>query len=162
MNRIVLLAGISAAAALAQTQNNITINTTSPLPMGYVGVPYQLTFTATTNPPNQPVTWSISSDIGPPSGLTLASNGNLFGTPSAGTAGQYVFTVSAGFTNVGTANIPSASARFSITIGTPQISIFTPTTLPVGFVGQSYAVTLQATSVPSLGITCSPTIPVQG
>ncbi len=43
-----------------------------------------------------------------------------------------------------------------------QITVLTPTTLTGGIVGQPYIQSLQATSVPNLGITWSPTVPLQG
>lgn len=148
----------AAAGAFAQ---GVTINTTSPLPTGYVGVPYLVAFSATTNPPGQTVTWSINSDLGePPPGLTMSATGNFGGTPSAGSAGTYTFTVTAQFTLVGATNIPATNMKFTVTVATPQITVTTPSTLPSGFVGQPYSQLLQATSVPNLGITWLPTIPV--
>ncbi len=57
---IVFIAALLAGAMGVYSQTPpITITTTSPLPSGYEGVTYLLTFTAATNPPNQPVIWSI-------------------------------------------------------------------------------------------------------
>jgi large repetitive protein len=156
---VALLAG--AVGAFSQTAPPITITTTSPLTPGYAGVPYQLTFSATTNPSGQTVVWSIArGSTNPPSGITLSSTGSLAGTPAAGSAGSYTFTVQAQVANL-TAEI-STTQTFTLNIATPEITVLTPSTLPVGFVGQPYSQTLQATSVPSLGITWSPSIPVQG
>lgn len=59
------------------------------LPAGFVGAAYSFTFTGT-NGTGQP--WSISSGS-LPSGLTLSTAGVLSGTPAAGSAGTYTFTV---------------------------------------------------------------------
>jgi hypothetical protein len=151
-----LLAG--AMGALAQTPP-VTITTTSPLPAGYVGVPYQLTFSATTTPANQTVTWSIlKGSNNPPSGLTLSSSGSLAGTPAAGSTGAYTFTVEAQVN--GETAVFSTTQAFTMNILASQITVVTATTLPTGFVGQTYTQTLQATSVPNLGITWSPSVPM--
>ncbi len=161
MNLRVIVALLASAVGAFSQPAPITITTTSPLPSGYAGVPYQLQFSATTSPSGQTVVWSIArGSTNPPSGITLSSTGSLSGTPAAGSAGSYAFTVQAQLSNP-TAVI-STTQTFTLNIATPQITVLTPSPLPVGFIGQPYSQTLQATSVPSLGITWSPSTPVQG
>ena len=61
-------------------------------PVGTTGVPYSIKFRAVEEPPCQPGedTWHIINDA-PPTGLTLAQDGTLSGTPTqAGTFGFWV------------------------------------------------------------------------
>ena len=68
----------------------VTITTSSPaLPEGVSGSQYSQTFSAAAGV--SPYTWSSTGTL--PPGLTLGSNGNLSGTPTAG--GAYNFTVRA-------------------------------------------------------------------
>ncbi|MBI5021694.1 MAG: putative Ig domain-containing protein [Ignavibacteriales bacterium] len=71
-----------------------------------------------------------------PSGITLASNGNLSGTPSV--KGQFIFTVTA--TDL---NSCVGSREYTFTIDCPAITL-TPTTLPKDTVGKLYSQTITA------------------
>jgi large repetitive protein len=82
--------GATAAETFSLTVNGgVTISTTT-LPAAPVGVPYSQTITATGGTGSY--TFSITSGA-PPSGLTLAANGVLSGTPTA--TGSFSFTVTA-------------------------------------------------------------------
>jgi hypothetical protein len=58
------------------------VATTSTLPVGHVGVPYQYALSATGGTP--PYSWSLESGS-PPQGLVLASSGFVFGIPVTAT-----------------------------------------------------------------------------
>ncbi len=131
-----------ATGAFAQS---VLITTTSPLPTGYVGVSYVDQLTAITNPPNQALTWTLPTSqaaLAPP-GITLAANGNYFGTPTQG--GTYTFTIAAFYGSPST-QVITGSQQFSINIIQPQIAITTSTTLASGVIGQSYSATFTATN----------------
>ena len=132
----------AATAAFAQ---NVMITTTSPLPTGYVGVSYVDQLTAITNPPNQTLTWTFPGNnaaLAPP-GITLAANGNYFGTPTQG--GTYTFTIAASYGNP-SSQIITGTQQFSINIIQPQITITTSTALVSGVIGQSYSTTFTASN----------------
>jgi hypothetical protein len=76
-------ASASATANLSITVSSlVTITTPSPLPSGAVNAPYSVNLEAVGG--TQPYTWTqISGTL--PSGLTLAANGALSGTPAAST-----------------------------------------------------------------------------
>ncbi len=111
---------------------NAVIATTSPLPGGVVGVGYTNTFAATGGA--TPYSWSITS--GSVSGLSLATNGILSGTPAA--AGTNIFTVqladSIGFIT---------NKQFTLVIVTTAPSI-TTSSLSNGVIGTAYSITLTA------------------
>src|SRR5580658_1241653 len=65
---------------------------TTTIPQGSVNTPYYSTLQAIGGTP--PYTWSQTSGVPMPPGLTLSSGGTFAGTPTqAGTFGPYVFTV---------------------------------------------------------------------
>ena len=127
MSRGTISVALLVAAASGAFAQSVTITTPTTLPTGYVGVSYLLTppFAATTNPPNQTLTWSLapSNVSNPPPGITLAANGNFFGTPT--TAGTYSFIVAAQF---GGASGPPIVGTQTIldNIVQPQITITAP------------------------------------
>ena len=96
----------SAAVAVNPNQGQQLQITTSSLPPGQQGSSYSDAFAATGG--TQPYSWSVSSGK-LPSGLTLNSNGNLSGTPTAN--GTFEFSVMATDAKQGTAN-----ASFSVTV----------------------------------------------
>jgi hypothetical protein len=121
-----------AAAALAIT--------TTTLPAGTVGQPYNRAVQASGGTP--PLTWSISAGT-LPAGLGLNSTtGAISGTPT--TAGTSSFTV-----RVADARGQADTQALSITIGTtpppPNPPAITTTSLPAGTVGQTYNQPVQAT-----------------
>ena len=111
----------------------LVIGTTS-LPAGTVGVPYSQPLSATGGTP--PYTWQLTGGSLPP-GLTLASSGNVSGTPTA--ASSFTFQV-----KVSDSQQASATGSFTIRI-TPAALVITTSSLPAGTVGTSYTATLAAT-----------------
>ena len=106
-----------------------TILTISPttLPSGTAGVPYSQTLTTAGG------TGTITVDIttgSPPSGVTLASTGDLSGTPTK--TGTFPFTVTATDSTNNT-----GSQAYSLQIACPTITVG-PTTLPTGTAGTPY------------------------
>lgn len=71
-----------------------------------------------------------------PTGLTLAANGQITGTPTA--SGNFAFTV-----QVRDANGQTGTANLTLTVGVPVLTV-TPTTLPAAAQGLAYNQTLTA------------------
>jgi hypothetical protein len=112
--------------------------TTSSLPNGEVGVSYNATLAATGG--ILPYSWSpVSGNL--TGGLILSQDGNISGTPEAGTAGDYTFTV-----KVSDNGTPSKNDTkgYTITIAEAGALIITTTGLPDGTVGTGYNTTLNA------------------
>ncbi len=103
--------------------------TTPSLPGGGVGIAYSQTLTASGGV--SPYTWSIASGS-LPNGLSLSSNGQITGTPTA--TGTSSFSVKV--TDSETPTAQSATANLSITISNP-LQIIT-SGLPVGVVNTPY------------------------
>ncbi len=109
---------------------------TSSLPNGTVGTIYSETLEATGG--TFPYTWSQTSGGSMPPGVSLASNGIFNGTPTApGTFGPYVFKVT---DNAGTT---ASSPSLSIIVSAAALTV-TTSSLPEGYVGSNYSITLQA------------------
>ena len=109
--------------------------TTTTLPGGTVGVPYNATLQATGGTP--PYAWSLDSGS-LPAGLTVnSSTGAITGTPTA--AGTSPFTA-----KVTDSATQSDTQPLSIAVVVAPL-VITSTTLPAGTVGTSYSVTLAAT-----------------
>ncbi|WP_158225402.1 putative Ig domain-containing protein [Rhizobium sp. 11515TR] len=132
--------GTSAPAivSVAISAPTITISPASDgLPGGVAGTAYSQTITASGG--TGPYSFSQTGTL--PTGLVLSSAGNLSGTPTA--AGSFNFTIVATDSSTG-AGAPFTAARaYSITIGSPTITI-TPATLPGGTAGIAYSQTLTA------------------
>jgi uncharacterized repeat protein (TIGR01451 family) len=136
----------------AMTVASFTVNVTCPsitvspetLPNGQVGSSYNQTITAA--PAGGNYTFAVTSGALPP-GLSLASNGNLTGTPT--TTGTYSFTVTA--TGFGSC---TSSRNYSITIGCPTITINT-TSLPNTSRGALYNQTISVSPPGSYTFTIS-------
>ncbi len=107
--------------------------TTTSLPDGATGQPYQAQLAASGGEP--PYTWSVTQGSLPP-GLTLSNDGVISGTPTAG--GSFPFTV-----QVTDAVSNTASANLSISVTTGAL-VITTTSLPQGTVSVAYAATLGA------------------
>ena len=112
------------------------ISTSSPLPPGLGGNPYNVKIQASGG--TTPYSFTLASGA-PPAGLTLQSDGTLSGVPS--TAGSFLFSVMA--TDSTTPTPQTQIKPLAITI-TPPLSIST-SSLPRGLVGTSYAQSLLAT-----------------
>jgi len=111
----------------------LTIATTSPLPIGVAGTFYSFQILA--SGPSQ-INWSVVSGTSPP-GLVLTSAGSLVGTPTA--SGVYQFTAQA----AGGSPPQSAMRAFQITINR-SLTITTPAVLPFAILANPYSVSLQA------------------
>ena len=111
----------------------LSISTAS-LPDGVVKVAYAAKVAATGGTP--PYSFALSSGASLPPGLTLASTGDISGTPT--TAGAYTFGI-----NVFDATQKTASQTFKVTIN-PALA-FTTTSLPAGTRGKSYSASIGAT-----------------
>ncbi|MFD0894868.1 DUF11 domain-containing protein [Luteolibacter ambystomatis] len=119
-----------------------------------VGTAGSFSFTATGIP--GPITFSTLSTL--PSGVTLASNGTLSGTPAAGSGGVYTLSVTA--TN---AVSPDATQTFTLTVNeAPVITSANSTTFTAGSAGTftvttghiyPTAVTLSSTGTLPSGVT---------
>jgi uncharacterized protein (TIGR03437 family) len=100
------------------------------LPNGMVSTPYSQTLPASNG--NPPYSWSLLGGA-LPAGLSLASTGTVFGTPTQ--AGTSVFT--AKVTDTAGA---SASAVFILSIAPQTLTITTTSPLPNAIVGSDYPV----------------------
>ena len=82
------------------------------------------------------LTYTLASGP-PPAGLSLSTSGVISGTPTA--TGTFPITIKAadGFGD-------SSTQVYGIVVSYPQLSITTPTTLPVGYSGTAYSHTLVA------------------
>jgi large repetitive protein len=85
-----------------------------------------------------PYTFTVSAGA-LPSGLSLASGGALTGTPTAGSAGTYNFTVTANDSASSTGSRP-----YTIIIAAAPTITVSPATLPNGKVGLAYSQTVSA------------------
>lgn len=136
-------AGASSPATVTVTVNPPTIvyAPTNP-PNGTVGVLYnQPTAIATASGGAAPYSYTIVSGA-LPAGVTLATNGTLNGTPTAG--GTFVFQVKATDSSTGAAApFSKTSANLSLAIGAPTITL-APTTLASGNVNVLYSQTITA------------------
>ncbi len=112
----------------------VTVATSGLPATGTVGVAYDGTATASGG--SAPYTYSIASGS-VPTGLSLAANGTLSGTPTA--AGTFSFQLRATDTS-GNAGLGSVT----MTISSPAITL-SPGSLPTGTVGTAYSQTITAT-----------------
>ena len=110
----------------------ITITTPS-LPDGTVGANYQTTLSATGGTP--PYRWTGS---GIPNGLTLASNGELSGTPTSPSDSSVTAQATDSNNNV-------AFAALTLHVASSGLAIATPRPLPAGEVSIAYSTMFQST-----------------
>ena len=110
------------------------------LPDGVVGTPYAETITAT-GTPDPTFTLEVPDTL--PPGVTLGSDGELFGEPTA--AGEYTFSVTA--TNEHGAD----THEYTVVIEAPPA--ITTLTLPNGVVGEDYLEIIAATGTEPLTFT---------
>lgn len=109
---------------------------TATLPDGDVGLEYAAQLAASGG--TEPYEWSIATGTSLPSGLTLSSNGVLYGTPTQSGGSTFTVQVSDGS---GPAQV--ATRQLSISIGAGALAIQTAT-LPNGQVGQAYSANITA------------------
>jgi Putative Ig domain len=111
----------------------LVVTTGTDLPTAHDGTAYSVKLAADGG--ITPYTWSLTSGT-LPAGLTLRTNGTIDGTPSAD--GTYGFSV-----QVSDAETPPATAGASFTLVVPApLTIQGPRSLPDGYTGESYGVTL--------------------
>ncbi|HTJ13201.1 MAG TPA: putative Ig domain-containing protein [Dinghuibacter sp.] len=108
------------------------------LPAATVGVAYSQSISATGG--TSPYTYAVTSGS-LPAGLTLASDGTLSGTPTAG--GSFTFTITATDASTGTGPY-TGSQSYTLVVNAPAISL-TPTTLPNATIAASYTASVSAT-----------------
>jgi len=102
------------------------------LAAGQIAQPYSETFAASGG--TAPYTYAITAGA-LPSGVTLASDGTLSGSPTAG--GTFNFTITATDSSTGTGPF-SISGTYSLAISAPAMSV-TPAALPSATVAQAYS-----------------------
>jgi uncharacterized protein (TIGR03437 family) len=146
--------GVTAASPVYSLTINLppTFSTTSPLPNGFVGVPYsqQIAISGGVSPFNFAITGV------PPQGLALFGNGLLTGTPK--TAGTFSFSVTAS-DSLGVSTGPT-TFQVTITSATPVLTV-SPTSLTFSALVRGDAPPLQAISViPGTGAGTNPTFSV--
>jgi len=133
------VSAIDSCPLTAQTASNqfsllvnssVLITTTSPLPDGTAGSAYSVQFAASGG--TAPYTWTNTGSL--PTGLSLASDGTLSGTPTV--SGTFTFVI-----NVADSGSGTNSAVFTITINCPPLSVVT-STVPNGVQGQPYSAQL--------------------
>ena len=140
--RVVDSFGVAAQANVSIAVNPalLTISSAS-LPAATPGAPYQASLSVTGG--NAPYVWALGSGT-LPTGITLATNGLLTGTPT--TPGTANFSVRVTDTPSGLIGYPGGAATqdFTLTVGAGLLTIV-PATLPASIVGQAFASTLTAT-----------------
>ncbi|PYI39323.1 hypothetical protein CVS30_04990 [Arthrobacter psychrolactophilus] len=133
-------AGVSASVSITSSQGTVAVEpqmepvqltTTSPLPGGVVGAPYNTTLTATggTGPYRYTVT-------GLPAGLSISTAGVISGTPT--NAGSFTAAVT-----VTDEQGRTAVKSLGLSIAAPSIAV-TPTTMPAAQFGAPYSQTISA------------------
>jgi hypothetical protein len=128
---ITLSSTIHVAPVLAIT------TTAGPLPDAIVGLPYNFTFQS--NGGLTPITWSVTSG-NLPTGLTLATNGAISGTPTAG--GSFSFTIQAGD---GSSPSQTITINVSVRSATPLAISTAVGALPDAVANVPYNFSFQAT-----------------
>ena len=113
-----------------------SITSTSPLPVGTIGVDYSHLLTATGG--TAPYSWTISSGS-MPAGLNLSEGGGITGTPT--TLGTSTFTA-----RCSSPNGTSTTKDFSLTVDPLFPVITTANPLPAGNAGTAYSQSLTASS----------------
>lgn len=124
---------VAASYTLTIAAPTITVTPTA-LPAATAGQAYTTALTAAGAV--GPYTFTLTSGA-LPSGLTLASNGQLTGTPTA--SGSFAFAV-----QVRDANGQTGTANLTLAVGVPVLTV-TPTSLPAAAQGLAYNQTLTAT-----------------
>ena len=125
------------------TVNSATIVVApSTLPAATVAAAYSQTITAS----GGTSTYTFAKTAGSlPAGLTLASNGTLSGTPTAG--GSFTFTVTATDSSTGTGPY-TGSLSYTLTVNAATVTV-APASLPAATVGAVYSQTITASGATS-------------
>ncbi len=129
--------GNTSSKSLTITVNAaLIVSTTSPLPVGTVGVAYNQTLAATGGSGSYS-SWALSSGA-LPAGLSLnGATGAITGSPTAAAVSTFTVQVTDSLGN-------SASKSLTITVN-PALVVSTTSPMPVGTVGVAYNQTLAAT-----------------
>ena len=117
---------------------------TNPLP-ATVGNSYSRSLASATGG-TAPYTYAIASGS-LPAGITLASNGTLSGTPTAG--GSFNFTVTATDSSGGTGPFSATSGSLTLTVNPPSITL-APASLPTATVATAYSQNMTASGGTSI------------
>lgn len=132
--------GTSAPATVTVTVSNPTVTYAPSSPAaGTVGTAYSQTL-ASASGGTGPYTYTIASGA-LPAGISLASNGTLSGTPTAG--GTFNFTITATDSSTGTGPFTATSGTLTLTVAAPTITL-SPSTLSNATVATAYSQTLTA------------------
>lgn len=123
--------------SLTVSAPTMTLSPTS-LPNATAGAAYSATVSASGGV--SPYSYAVTSGA-LPAGISLASNGALSGTPTAG--GSFNFTITATDSSTGTGAPFTASRGYALTVAAATI-VVTPTTLPGGQVEAAYSQSLSA------------------
>ncbi|WNL46391.1 putative Ig domain-containing protein [Dyella sp. BiH032] len=124
---------VSGTLTLTIAAPTISYAPTDPLP-ATVGTAYSRSLASATGG-TAPYSYTIASGS-LPAGITLASNGTLAGTPTAG--GTFNFTVTATDSSGGTGPFSATSGALMLTVNAPTITL-SPTTLPNASVATAYS-----------------------
>lgn len=132
--------GTSAPATVTVTVSSPTVTYAPSSPAaGTVGTAYSQTL-ASASGGTGPYTYTIASGA-LPAGISLASNGTLSGTPTAG--GTFNFTITATDSSTGTGPFTATSGTLTLTVAAPTITL-SPSTLSNATVATAYSQTLTA------------------
>ncbi|PLC43482.1 autotransporter outer membrane beta-barrel domain-containing protein [Ralstonia pickettii] len=132
--------GTSAPATVTVTVSNPTVTYAPSSPAaGTVGTAYSQTLVSASGG-TAPYTYTIASGA-LPAGISLASNGTLSGTPTAG--GTFNFTITATDSSTGTGPFTATSGTLTLTVAAPMITL-SPSTLSNATVATAYSQTLTA------------------
>jgi hypothetical protein len=112
----------------------LTISSTSPLPVALLGSPYTYSFSASGGV--GPYVWTPVNTL--PPGMSLSSGGQLTGTPSGN--GQYTFTV-----QVTDATAPAQVVQATFVLAEESQLVIQTTTLPPGITTTPYSTTFSVT-----------------
>lgn len=132
--------GTSAPATVTVTVSNPTVTYAPSSPAaGTVGTAYSQTL-ASASGGTGPYTYTIASGA-LPAGISLASNGTLSGTPTAG--GTFNFTVTATDSSTGAGPFTATSGTLTLTVAAPTITL-SPSALTNATAATAYSQTITA------------------
>ncbi|MFG6489634.1 putative Ig domain-containing protein [Roseateles sp. BYS78W] len=133
-------AGTSSPATATITVSAPTVSYAPTSPTGgSVGTAYSQSLTSASGG-TSPYSYTVNSGS-LPAGLSLASNGTLSGTPTAG--GSFNFTVTATDSSTGTGPFTATSGVLTLVVAAPTITV-APASLTAATVGSAYSSTVTA------------------
>ena len=132
--------GTSAPATITVTVSNATVTYAPSSPVaGSVGTAYSQSLSPASGG-TAPYTYALATGA-LPAGLSLASNGTLSGTPTAG--GTFNFTVTATDSSTGTGPFSTTSGTLTLTVSAPTITV-SPASLGNATAASAYSQSLSA------------------